>query len=232
MISENVNEIRRRMDAAALRSGRNPEDIKLVAAVKSQGSPKIREAIKAGIKLIGHNYVQEAASEKPMDCAADVKFHMIGHVQRNKAKKAAELFDVIETVDDIKLLEELDAACSKLNKRLELMVQVNLAGEVQKSGISENEATRITQAALKFKNLKVIGLMTMPPFFDDPERARPYFARLRNLRDKLIASGALDPEAIELSMGMTGDFEAAIEEGATIVRIGTALFGPRLKPGA
>lgn len=228
MIFENFREIRSRIGAAALRSGRNPDDIKLVAAVKSQGRQKIEEAIKAGIKLIGHNYIQEAASEKPLNCASDLRFHMIGHVQRNKAKKAAELFDVIETIDDVRILKPLDSACSEINKHLELMIQVNLAGEIQKSGISASEAPEIITAASGFKYLKVVGLMTMPPFFDDPEHARPYFSQLRDLRNELIASNVLDCEAIELSMGMTGDFEAAIEEGATIVRIGTALFGPRI----
>ncbi len=229
MISENFREIRSRIDAAARRSGRNPNEVKLVAAVKSQGRKKIEETIEAGIKNIGHNYIQEASSEKPHKHDPEVKFHMIGHVQRNKARKAAELFDVIETVDDVRILGTLDSACSEFNKKLELMIQVNLAGETQKSGISPGETPKLVNAASEFEGIRIVGLMTMPPFFDDPENARPYFAQLRMLRDKLIAEGILDSEARDLSMGMTGDFEAAIEEGATIVRIGTALFGPRLK---
>lgn len=229
MIADNYSEIRSRMDEAARKSGRDPSAIRLVAAVKSQGRDRIEEAIRAGIKLIGHNYIQEAASEKPTSCPEDVKFHMIGHVQRNKARKACELFDVIEAIDDSRILKQLDSACSELNKKLDLMIQVNLAGEVQKSGVSKEEISDLIQATLEFKHLKVIGLMTMPPFFDDPDRARPFFAELRELRDNLTRDCVLDVSAKELSMGMTGDFEAAIEEGATIVRIGTALFGPRLK---
>lgn len=228
MISENFREIRSRIDEAARRSGRNPRLVKLVAAVKSQGRQKIDEAIEAGIKNIGHNYIQEALSEKPHKHDPEVKFHMIGHVQRNKAKKAAELFDIIETVDDIRILKPLDSACSEFNKKLELMIQVNLAGETQKSGIAPDLVPELIKAALEFKGIRIVGLMTMPPFFDDPENARPYFAQLRLLREKLVAEGILDSEARELSMGMSGDFEAAIEEGATIVRIGTALFGSRL----
>lgn len=228
MISENFREIRSRIDEAARRSGRNPRLVKLVAAVKSQGRQKIDEAIEAGIKNIGHNYIQEALSEKPHLHDPEVKFHMIGHVQRNKAKKAAELFDIIETVDDIRILKPLDSACSEFNKKLELMIQVNLAGETQKSGIAPDLVPELIKAALEFKGIRIVGLMTMPPFFDDPENARPYFAQLRLLREKLVAEGILDSEARELSMGMSGDFEAAIEEGATIVRIGTALFGSRL----
>ena len=157
---------------------------------------------------------------------------MIGHVQRNKARKAAELFDVIETVDDSRIFKPLDSACLELNKKLDLMIQINLAGETQKSGIAPEQAPELINAASEFSNIRVVGLMTMPPFFDDPENARPYFAQLRMLREKLINEGILDGEARDLSMGMTGDFEAAIEEGATIVRIGTALFGPRLKTKA
>lgn len=228
MISENFREIRSRIDEAARRSGRNPRLVKLVAAVKSQGRQKIDEAIGAGIKNIGHNYIQEALSEKPHLHDPEVRFHMIGHVQRNKAKKAAELFDIIETVDDIRILKPLDSACSEFNKKLELMIQVNLAGETQKSGIAPDLVPELIKAALEFKGIRIVGLMTMPPFFDDPENARPYFAQLRLLREKLVAEGILDSEARELSMGMSGDFEAAIEEGATIVRIGTALFGSRL----
>lgn len=232
MISENLLEILSRIDAAARRSGRNPGDIRLVAAVKSQGRQKIEEAIKAGLTHIGHNYIQEASAEKPDACGTEIKFHMIGHVQRNKARKAAELFDVIETIDDSRIFKPLDSACLELNKKLDLMIQVNLAGEIQKSGIAPEKASDLINAASEFRNIRIVGLMTMPPFFDDPQNARPYFAQLRLLRDKLIDEGILDKEARDLSMGMTGDFEAAIEEGATIVRIGTALFGPRLKTKA
>jgi pyridoxal phosphate enzyme (YggS family) len=230
MISENFAEICSKIAEAALRSGRNPLDIKVVAAVKGQGRQKIEEAIEAGIKLIGHNYIQEAAAEKPLYCPVDVKFHMIGHVQRNKARKACELFDVIETIDDSRILSTLDSASKDMDRKLEIMVQVNLAGEIQKSGIAREETSRLISAVKGFEHLRLTGLMTMPPFYDDPENARPFFSELRDLRNCLMDEGILDIQANELSMGMTGDFEAAIEEGATIVRIGTALFGPRLRP--
>ncbi|MGD9819416.1 MAG: YggS family pyridoxal phosphate-dependent enzyme [Desulfomonilaceae bacterium] len=229
MIAENFSEIKSRIQIAALRVGRNPDEVKLVAAVKGKGVQKIEEAVGAGIRLIGHNYIQEAAAQKPSYCPSDLKFHMIGHVQRNKAKKACELFDVIETVDDARILKPLDTACSEIKKKLDLMIQVNLAGEVQKSGVPKGEALTLITAIKQFDNLRVIGLMTMPPFSDDPEKARPFFSELRDLRNQLMNKVQFDVENPELSMGMTGDFEAAIEEGATIVRIGTALFGPRLK---
>jgi pyridoxal phosphate enzyme (YggS family) len=153
--------------------------------------------------------------------------HMIGHLQRNKAGRAVDLFHVIETVDDSKLASALDSRAETAGRTIGVMIQVDLAGEVQKSGIREEEVERLAEQIRGLSALKLLGLMTMPPFFDDPDRARPYFARLRKLRDKLIACGTLSPEMNELSMGMTGDFEVAIEEGATLVRIGTALFGPR-----
>lgn len=229
MIADNVSEIKSRIQIAALHVGRNPSEVKLVAAVKGQGVEKIEEAVRVGIRLIGHNYIQEAAAQKPSYCPSGVKFHMIGHVQRNKARKACELFDVIETIDDARILKPLDSACSEIKKKIDLMIQVNLAGEIQKSGVPKEEALPLITAIKQFDNLRVIGLMTMPPFFDDPEKARPFFSELRDLRNQLMNEVQFDVENPELSMGMTGDFEAAIEEGATIVRIGTALFGPRLK---
>ncbi len=227
MIADNLARIRERIHLAAMRVSRDPGDVRVVAAAKGQGLEKIQEAIQAGIRIIGHNYIQEAAQEAPPNDAA-VKMHMIGHLQKNKVSKAVELFDVIETVDDPALASALDRRASAAGRTTEVMIQVNLAREPQKSGASEENLEELVSAIRQLSSLKLIGMMTMPPFFDDPERARPFFARLRKLKERLIASGVAAPEMKELSMGMTGDFEAAVEEGATLVRIGTALFGPRI----
>ncbi len=227
MISENLALISTKIAAAAVRAGRKPEEVRIVAAAKGQGREKIEEALAAGIRIIGHNYLQEAFKEVPGKLISDAKFHMIGHLQRNKAGKAVELFDVVETVDDLKLAEAINRSAETLNRAMGVMIQLNLSGEPQKSGIGENEVERLVAAIRELPSIRLLGLMTMPPFFDDPDRARPYFARLRELGEKLTGSGILSPEMNELSMGMSGDFEVAVEEGATLVRIGTMLFGPR-----
>ncbi len=227
MIVDNLARILERIHAAAIRAGRDPENVGLVAAAKGQGLEKIQEAIQAGIRIIGHNYIQEADREAPLNDTA-VKIHMIGHLQKNKVSKAVELFDVIETVDDLTLASALERRASAAGRTIEIMIQVNLAREPQKSGVAEENLEELVFAIRELSSLKLIGMMTMPPFFDDPDRARPFFVRLRKLRERLIASGILAPEMKELSMGMTGDFEAAVEEGATLVRIGTALFGSRI----
>jgi pyridoxal phosphate enzyme (YggS family) len=227
MILENLAKIRRRIAQAARRVGRSEDEVRIVAAAKGQGAQKIEEAIAAGIRIVGHNYLQEAQRETPSCITDRVKLHMIGHLQQNKAGKAAEIFDVIETVDDRRLAEALSRRAEIMGRNLGVMIQVNLAGEPQKSGVSKDEAEGLAESIRNLSNLTILGLMTMPPFFDDPERCRPCFAALRNLRDDLIASGIFSPEMNDLSMGMTGDYEVAVEEGATLVRIGTALFGPR-----
>jgi len=227
MIADNLRSIEARIREAALRVGREAEEIKVAAAAKGQGRAKIVEAINAGIKIIGHNYVQEALSEKPDPMGGGVSYHMIGHLQKNKAVKAVELFDVIETVDNRDLAAVLNRRVGEMHRTMGVMIQVNVGEEPQKSGTSPPEAEGLAAAIRELPNLRLMGLMTMPPFFDQPERARPFFAALRELRDAMMKSGLLTSEMGELSMGMTGDFEVAIEEGATLVRIGTALFGPR-----
>ena len=227
MIAENLASIRARIREAATRAGRDPATIRLVAAAKGQESSKVQEALAAGVKIFGHNYVQEAERQKPLVTSPEVQIHMIGHLQKNKAGKAVELFDVIETVYNEELARALDRRAGMVGRVIGVMIQVNLAQEHQKSGCDEGKTADLAGLIRSLPNLKLRGLMTMPPFFDQPEEARPYFARLRQLRDRLMASGVLSPEMNELSMGMTGDFEVAVEEGATLVRIGTALFGPR-----
>ncbi|MGC8604388.1 MAG: YggS family pyridoxal phosphate-dependent enzyme [Desulfomonilaceae bacterium] len=227
MIRENVNWLRLRIEKAASRARRDPQSIKIVAAAKTQIKTVVEEAVMAGVTIIGHNYVQEAIRERPDPQCGPFEYHMIGHLQRNKARKAAEIFDVIQTLDNGATAEALDRAAIDLDRRLGVMIQINLASEPQKSGVSEEDTPRLINMVKSLNNLKLLGLMTMPPFFDDPAAARPFFRRLRELRDNFIDQGIMNASATELSMGMTGDFEAAVEEGATLVRIGTALFGPR-----
>ena len=227
MIADNFARILERIHDAATRAGRTPHDVRVAAAAKGQGREKIQQAIQAGIRIIGHNYIQEAVEEAPPEVLYDVETHMIGHLQKNKAGKAVELFDVIQTLDDSKLAFILDRRAETAGRVIKVMIQVNLAREPQKSGVSEENLEELISEIRKLPSLRLIGMMTMPPFFDDPDRARPFFARLRELQEKLIAEGIPDQEMKELSMGMTGDFEAAVEEGATLVRIGTALFGAR-----
>ena len=227
MIADNLAHILERIHDAAIRAGRAPHDVRVVAAAKGQGREKIQQAIQAGIRIIGHNYIQEAIEEAAPEGASDVETHMIGHLQKNKAGKAVELFDVIQTVDDPKLALILNRRAVTTGRIIKVMIQVNLALEPQKSGAAEENLEKLISEIREMPALRLIGMMTMPPFFDDPDRARPFFARLRELQEKLIAAGIPAREMKELSMGMTGDFEAAVEEGATLVRIGTALFGPR-----
>ena len=227
MIADNFARILERIHDAAIRAGRAPHDVRVVAAAKGQGREKIQQAIQAGIRIIGHNYFQEAVEEAAPEVLSDVETHMIGHLQKNKAGKAVELFDVIQTLDDSKLALILDRRAETAGRVIKVMIQVNLAREPQKSGVAEENLEKLISEIRKLPSLRLIGMMTMPPFFDDPDRARPFFARLRELQEKLIAEGIPAQEMKELSMGMTGDFEAAVEEGATLVRIGTALFGPR-----
>jgi PLP dependent protein len=227
MIADNIAAIRVRIHKAALRANRDPERVRIVAAAKTQSIDTVREAVGAGIHIIGHNYVQEAEAQAPIKEEASVEFHMIGHLQKNKAGKAVSLFDLVETVDDEKIASALNRRAGGEGRVIGVMIQVSLAGESQKSGVETERIEKLIQAIRGMPQLKLKGLMTMPPFFDQPERARPYFTQLRQLRDQLIDSGSLAPDMNELSMGMTGDFEVAVEEGSTLVRIGTALFGPR-----
>jgi len=222
-----VASIRLRIRAAADRAGIDAQRVRIVAAAKGQGKDRIIQAIAAGIGILGHNYLQEAWNETPRDLPLHVEVHMIGHLQKNKAGKAVELFQCIHTLDDPELAHTLNRRAHALGRALKVLIQVNLSGEPQKSGIPEDQVERLAELVRSLPCLTLQGLMTMPPFFDDPDRARPYFARLRELRDRLQASGVFTRDMNELSMGMTGDFEVAVQEGATLVRIGTALFGPR-----
>lgn len=225
-VDENYRKIIERIGEAAAKSGRAAGAIRLLAASKSQSIEAIRTAIAAGIALIGENYVQEAG-EKKSAISAPVEWHMIGHLQRNKAKAAMELFDVIESLDNVALARQLDKEGCRQGKIVRVFVEVNLGGEESKSGIGKDNVESLLDEAAALPNLRVEGLMTVPPFREDPEKVRPYFSELRDMKEKLHKPGLSNIELKELSMGMTHDYTIAIEEGATIVRIGTALFGPR-----
>jgi len=231
MLLENLTEIKKRMAKAASRASRSPADIKLVAVSKNVSPERILEAIEIGQTVFGENYVQEALDKIPYIkklTKQEVVFHFIGKLQSNKAKKAAELFDVIETVDSIKLGLILEKHCATLHKSLDAYLQVNIGAEKQKSGVHPQDCEQLLRGLSQCQYLRIRGLMAMPPYYADPENVRPFFQHLRRLSNELTAKGLLGQHGpAELSMGISGDFEVAIEEGSTVVRIGTALFGTR-----
>jgi pyridoxal phosphate enzyme (YggS family) len=232
-LSENIAAIQARIAKAAHRAGRRPADIALMAVSKTHPPEKIREAYAAGLRLFGENKVQEFAGKfAALKDLPDARFHMIGHLQSNKAAKAAELFSAIDSVDSLRLAEKLNAASATENKHLAILIEINIAGEAAKSGIAPDspELQALLQAAPRFEHLSFRGLMTVPPIADDPESARPFFERLRALREQIAAQHLPSIGLDELSMGMSHDFEVAIEEGSTCVRVGTAIFGEREKP--
>jgi len=228
MISDNLRQIKANIATAANKAGRDPQTVKLVAVSKYVPIERLQEAVDAGQRLFGENYLQEAA-EKIERLKGDISWHFIGHLQSNKAKQAASLFPMVETVDRLKIARALDNQASQLGKELSILIQVNVGREAQKSGVLPEEAPKLLRAIQAETNLKVCGLMTMPPFFDAPEKSRPFFRQLKELADQLACKRLFtDNSHVELSMGMSGDYEVAIEEGATIVRVGTALFGSRM----
>src|SRR5271169_3189242 len=229
-IAANIALIRERITAAARRAGRNRNEIALMAVTKTQPPERIREAYDAGQRLFGENRVQEFAGkvEALRDLQA-AEWHLIGHLQTNKAAKTAELFQAVDSVDSLKLAEKLNAAASTLGRKLEVLIEINVGGETTKSGISPDSPAldELLLAASRLEALAFRGLMTVPPFTDDPEGARPYFRILRELRDTIAARKLPAVAMDQLSMGMSHDFEVAIEEGSTCVRVGTAIFGER-----
>ena len=225
-IADNLSSIQERIGTAALRAARNPAEIRLVAVSKTVSAENIQQAIAAGVTMLGENYVQEARN-KIARVGKQVEWHFIGHLQSNKARYAVDLFSMIHSVDRLSLAEELDQAANKHGKIVPILIQVNISGEESKSGINPQETLQLLKRIAGLQHLSIQGLMTMPPWFEDPEDARPYFIALRKLREKLSREKIPGVALQELSMGMSGDFEVAIEEGATLVRIGTAIFGPR-----
>lgn len=212
------------MAAACHRAGRQVEEVKLIAVSKTFPAERIREAYEAGLRDFGENRVQEAAPKIAALEGLEITWHLIGHLQSNKAKRARELFHWVHSVDSVYLAQKLDHAAQNSSARLPILLQVNLGVEETKSGLRKEEALRTAEEASSFSSLEVRGLMLLPPFSENPDEVRPYFRRLRTLADEIRM--AL-PAATELSMGMSHDFEAAIEEGATMIRVGTAIFGMR-----
>lgn len=226
MVRENVERVRERIQRAAERAGRRPEEILLLAATKERPPEMIRAAIEAGITDIGENYVQEAQRKKPW-VGLPARWHLIGHLQTNKASHALQLFDWIQTLDRPRLAEVLSRRAQALGRRVPLLVEVNLGREPTKTGALPEEVLPLIEQAASLPGLEIRGLMCIPPFTEDPEGARPYFRQLRELAERIAAQGWPQVRMEHLSMGMSHDFEVAIEEGATIVRLGTVLFGPR-----
>ncbi|GFO58217.1 YggS family pyridoxal phosphate enzyme [Geomonas silvestris] len=226
-IAENFEEIRRRIAEAARRAGRDPDSVRLVAVSKTKPASAIAEARDAcGQLIFGENYVQELVP-KVKELSSDISWHFIGSLQSNKVRQIAGMVDLIHSVDRISLAREIDRQWGEIGKVCDILVQVNIAQEATKSGTSCEELIDLVREIAQLPNLRIKGLMTMPPFFDDPEAARPYFRRLKELAGEIEGAAIPGVAMQELSMGMSGDFEAAIAEGATLVRVGSALFGSR-----
>ena len=220
--------IRAQIEATALKCGRSPQDVRLIAISKTHPAALIRTAIGLGATDIGENRVQEAEQKINELGRHAARWHLVGHLQANKARRAVQLFDVIHSLDSLELARRLDRLCGEEGRdNLPVLIQVDLGHEETKTGIDEGELPALIEGLQGLERVQLIGLMTLPPFFDDPEQARPFFRRLRELRDELATQGAFGNHKGELSMGMTHDFAVAIEEGATMVRVGTAIFGER-----
>jgi len=225
-VAANIARVRNAIADAASRSDRAASDVRLMAVTKTVDDERIMEAIAAGVDMIGESYVQEA-KRKIEKMGRRLEWHMIGYLQGNKAKYAVRLFDMIHSVDRIELARELDRRAKAVGNVMKILIEVNISGEGTKSGVPYKDAMQLITDVASLDNLSVQGLMTMPPWFDDPEDARPYFVALRELRDRVIDENLNRIEMRELSMGMSGDYEVAVEEGATIVRVGRTIFGER-----
>ena len=231
-IAENVAEVRQRIAAAAHRAGRDPAEITLMAVSKTFPAQRIREAYEAGLRVFGENRVQEFSGKYPqLADLKDAEWHMIGHLQSNKAAAAAEGFTAVDSLDSLKLAEKLNASAEKVGKKLRALIEINVGGETAKSGLAPDSAQleELLVAARRLVQVEFRGLMTVPPFAEDAEEARPYFRKLRELRDRIAARSLPGIRMDTLSMGMSHDFEIAIEESSTCVRVGTAVFGERVK---
>jgi hypothetical protein len=227
-IKTNILNIRERIVTAATRAGRDSGTIQLMAVSKTVEPDRIRQALDAGITLLGENYVQEAREKIPA-VGRPAVWHMIGHLQTNKVKYVVNLFDWIHSVDRLELARELDKRAGQNNRKLNALIEVNVSGEASKNGAVPQQVLELVRQISILPNLSVRGLMTMPPYSNDPENTRPYFIALRRLRDEIVSAAVPGISMTELSMGMTDDFEVAIEEGATIIRVGRAIFGDRIK---
>jgi pyridoxal phosphate enzyme (YggS family) len=232
-IAENIAAVRETVNSTALRVGRSASEVALMAVTKTHVAERIREAYEAGLRVFGENRVQEwAGKAAALADLQDAQWHMIGHLQTNKAAKTASLFGAVDSVDSVRLAEKLDAAARALGKRLSVLIEINVGDESGKNGVAPDslKLEEILLSAPRFEALEFRGLMTVPPFTEDPEGARPHFRRLRELRDALAARKLAGIGVNVLSMGMSHDFEVAIEEGSTCVRVGTGIFGERMRP--
>ncbi|MBW1853275.1 MAG: YggS family pyridoxal phosphate-dependent enzyme [Deltaproteobacteria bacterium] len=225
-IADNLTILEERIANASSKAGRNAQDIKLIAVSKTVDAERIKQAIEAGVTILGENYIQEARN-KIKEIGQGARWDFIGHLQSNKANYAVDLFEMIHSVDRLSLAQGINRVAEKKGKKVRILVQVNISGEETKSGINPQKVKALIVEIASMNNLLLEGLMTMPPYFDDPENARPYFTALRELRDIILKESIGNFSLQELSMGMSGDFEVAIEEGSTMVRIGTAIFGER-----
>jgi len=226
-LTENIAHVRERIAAACRRSGRRPEEVRLVAVSKTVSAERVRQACEAGLRDFGENRVQEAESKRAALSDLAVIWHLIGHLQTNKARLARQLFRWVESVDSLRVAQKLDQAAAGSGERLPVLLQVNLGQEAAKFGAGEEELVSLAEQLGRLPTLELRGLMAIPPFFENPEQARPFFRRLRELAAAIAARNLPGVSMQDLSMGMSHDFEVAIEEGATIVRVGTAIFGPR-----
>lgn len=222
-----LESVKNRIRKLAIDCQRDPQSIRLVAVSKTMSTKRVKEAIDAGVEILGENYIQEAREKIDRLSSYPVSWHFIGRLQTNKAKYAVRLFDLIHSVDSFKLAVELNKQAKKVGKVQDILIQINVGQEVSKSGASPKEAFDLVKNIGRLENLCLRGLMTMPPFFNEPQKVRPYFSSLCDLRDRIKAMMPTSVPANELSMGMTNDFEVAIQEGATLLRIGTAIFGER-----
>jgi PLP dependent protein len=226
-IASNLTSIRQRITIAAQSAGRDPSAVRLIAVSKTFGLDAVREAFEAGQREFGENRVQEALQKIERSADLSIRWHLLGHLQTNKARKAATSFAVVQSIDSVELLQKLDRGADETGQAPEVLIQVDLAGEATKFGVPPADVPRLFEAAAACRAVGVVGLMTLPPLPETPEEARPWFRQLRELRDGWHATGVPYAMLRELSMGMSGDFEVAIQEGATMVRIGTAIFGSR-----
>ena len=226
-IADNVKRVRTRMRQAAERAGRDPMSVRLVAASKTVDTARIRAAIAAGVTILGENYLQETRQKLGQIGRAGVEWHLIGPLQRNKVRYVFDLFDMMHSVDRLELAEEINRRAERLGRRLPVLLEVNVGGEASKSGWTPAGLLHDIRQLANLPHVQVRGLMTIPPLTPQPHEARPFFRQLRQLRDRVAQEGYDGMTFDELSMGMTADYEVAIEEGATLVRVGTAIFGPR-----
>jgi PLP dependent protein len=228
LIKDNLIFLREKIKKTTIRCGRNPDDIQLIGVSKKKSVQDINQAITAGLNILGENYIQEAVEKIDAVGKNAATWHFIGHLQSNKARFAVQYFDLIHTVGTLKLAREIDKQAKKIRKRQKILLQVNIAMEDTKSGATKDEVIELATAIMGFENLELLGLMCLPPYFEDPEEVRIYFKKMVHIRDDIRKSGVDAGAMTHLSMGMSHDFAVAIQEGATMVRVGTAIFGSRM----